>query len=102
MAKRRIRYRPEAVEELQEAERWYRARHDQAADRWLEAAGQTIEAIAESPEMWAQDRQGIREVRVHHFPYAVAYRVHADFVEIVAIAHTKRRRGYWRNRLRQN
>jgi toxin ParE1/3/4 len=97
----RIRYRPEAVAELEEAEKWYRARDDQAADRWLEAAGQTIESIAANPELWAADRFGIREVRVRRFPYAVAYRMHADMVEIVAVAHSSRRHGYWRHRLKR-
>jgi plasmid stabilization system protein ParE len=51
MARKQIRYRPEAVAELEQAEQWLRARDGRAADRWLEAAGQVIEAISESPEL---------------------------------------------------
>ena len=101
MASRPISYRPEAVRELEEAEKWYRDRDDGLGDRWLEEAGRTIESIVGHPELWAVDKSGAREVLVHHFPYVIAYRLHRDFIEIVAVADTSRRRGYWRRRLRK-
>ncbi|HEY2414807.1 MAG TPA: type II toxin-antitoxin system RelE/ParE family toxin [Pirellulaceae bacterium] len=99
MAKRQIRYRSEAIAELQKTEQWYRERDEQAADHWLAAAGQIVEDIAEHPELWAQDKDGIREVLIRPFSYTVVYRLHADVVEIVAFAHTSRRRRYWKKRL---
>ncbi len=100
MASHRISYRPEAVREIEEAEKWYRQIGDRLGDRWLEESGRTIEAIVDHPELWAVDASGVREVLVHHFPYVVAYRIHSDFIEIIAVAHTSRRRGYWRRRLK--
>jgi toxin ParE1/3/4 len=102
MAHRRISYRPEAIREIEEAEKWYRGIDDRLGDRWLEEAGRTIESIRDHPELWAVDRSGVREVLVHHFPYIVAYRLHAEMIEIVAVAHASRRRGYWRRRLRKS
>jgi toxin ParE1/3/4 len=99
MAKRRIRYRPEAIDELAKAEQFYRERDDQAADRWLESAGRTVDDIADHPELWAADNLGIREVLIRPFSYTVIYRLHPDLIEIVAFAHTSRRRRYWKKRL---
>ena len=82
MAKKRIRYRPEAVDELEKAEKWYRLHNAETADHWLEAAGQMVDAIADRP-----------------FSYAVVYRLHPDMIEIIAFAHTSRRRRYWKKRL---
>jgi hypothetical protein len=35
---------------------------------------------------------------VQGFPYKVAYRIRDHDIHIVAIAHTSRRPGYWKNR----
>jgi hypothetical protein len=43
--------------------------------------------------------QDVRRCRARVFPYAVLYTIEADYILIVAIAHGKRRPGYWRHRL---
>ncbi len=35
---------------------------------------------------------------VEGFPYEVIYRVRGNFAEIVAVAHSSRQPGYWRDR----
>jgi hypothetical protein len=35
---------------------------------------------------------------VHKFPFQIVFRHEADRVHIVAVAHSKRRPGYWRDR----
>ncbi|WP_407936397.1 hypothetical protein [Limnochorda pilosa] len=39
-----------------------------------------------------------RRVLVRGFPYQVVYHLRPDEIVIVAVAHLKRRPGYWRNR----
>jgi len=39
-----------------------------------------------------------RRVLVHRFPYQVVYRLTASEILIVAVAHLKRRPGYWKDR----
>lgn len=41
----------------------------------------------------------LRFVKLRSFPYLVLYRVGPDRVEIIAVAHAKRRPGYWEDRL---
>jgi hypothetical protein len=72
MASRRISYRPEAIREIEEAEKWYRGFNERLGDRWLEEAGRTVESIIDHLELWAVDTSGVREVLVHHFQYTVA------------------------------
>jgi len=46
------------------------------------------------------DREPIvRSKGVHDFPYRVVFFVQGDKLIIVAVAHTKRRPGYWRDRV---
>jgi len=89
------------VDELEKAEKWYRLHNAETADRWLEAAGQMVDAISDHPELWAADELGIREVLIRPYSYTVVYRLHPDMIEIVAFAHTSRRRRYWKKRLNQ-
>ena len=88
-----------ASEELGEAVRWY----EQRRPGWgglFDAVGHTIDLIQGYPEL-GEIRTGrlpSRQLRVLGFPYKVAYRVREHDVYIVAVAHTSRRPGYWKNR----
>jgi hypothetical protein len=55
-----------------------------------------IEQIGEAPERWPAHLHGTRRFMLRRFPFSVVYRPHEDFVEVVAVAHAKRRPGYWR------
>jgi toxin ParE1/3/4 len=101
MANWKIRYRPEAAAEIDEADDWLRGHDEKAAANWREATRTTIERIADSPRLWAADQTGIREVLVRNYRYKVIYRLFGDIIEIVAVAHTSRRPRYWQKRLRK-
>jgi len=40
----------------------------------------------------------IRSIKVRRFPYRVVYVVLADTIDVIAVAHAKRRPGDWRRR----
>lgn len=42
---------------------------------------------------------GLRQVRLRQFPYRLVYMVVSDEIVIVAVAHERRRPGYWQDRL---
>ena len=56
--------------------------------------------IQQHPHAWNPMGRGLRRCRLVVFPYGLIYRVRADSVEIIAVAHDSRRPGYWRDRLR--
>jgi hypothetical protein len=39
-----------------------------------------------------------RRILLDRFPYSVIYRASADEILIIAVAHLRRRPGYWRHR----
>ena len=55
--------------------------------------------IARAPETWPEYLYGTRRYLLRHFPFAVVYLVDPDVVTIVAVAHSKRKPGYWRKRV---
>jgi plasmid stabilization system protein ParE len=89
---------PEAVEEAEAAIIWYANRSKRAAQRFVGELEAAIAAITESPDRWPEFDCGTRRVILRCFPYLVIYRVQPDRVEILAVAHGRRRPSYWRGR----
>ena len=89
-----------ASEEFREAVRWYEERRPGWGGKLFDAVGHTVELILAHPEIGAErpGRNSSRQLPVLGFPYTVAYRIREQDIYIVAVAHAKRRPGYWKNR----
>jgi plasmid stabilization system protein ParE len=76
------------------------ARSPKAAGAFVDELDAALERIAESPLRHRTYVAGTRRYLMLRFPFFVVYRidVDADLIQIVAIAHAKRRPGYWRSR----
>lgn len=90
---------PEAVAEARAAAHWYRERSAQAADAFLTELNDAIERIAKNPEMYPNYVQGTRRYLLQRFPFYLVYREVTEKLEVVAIAHGRRRPGYWKKRI---
>ncbi len=93
-----IVFHPNAVEEAQAARQWYLARSASAADSFLVELDRGIEAIALTPERWPLFVHGTRRYLFQRFPFQLIYRVMNDRIEVLALAHGRRRPGYWKVR----
>lgn len=58
----------------------------------------SVALLLASPELGALWRGRLRRLPLRRFPYGIVYRVSGDTLRIVALAHQKRRPGYWRGR----
>ena len=94
----KIEFHPEAEQELSEAKSWYRARSKLAARAFATDIADSIRSIAATPKRWPEHRPGERLFVLSRFPFSILYRVRADLVFITAVAHQKRRPGYWQDR----
>ena len=97
---RGLRIAEAASEELTEAIGWYETRRLGLGADLYEAVKATIEGIERQPEIGQihyADRES-RRVLVARFPYHVVYRLERDEIIILAIAHMKRRPGFWKHR----
>jgi len=87
-----------ASEELSEAVRWYEARRVGLGGEFFDAVANTLQLIEARPEIGSAisaDRQ-TRRMLVARFPYQIVYRLRPREIVIVAVAHLKRRPGYWK------
>ena len=47
-------------------------------------------------------RTNARVCPLHHLPYSLVYVDRGNSIEIIAVAHHKRRPGYWKSRLKKS
>jgi plasmid stabilization system protein ParE len=93
----------EAEDELRAAAEWY----DDRAELGDELAAEVLAAtmtIVEFPLAFAlaqgvAEELGVRSAPVKRFPYRVVFVELDAEIRIVAIAHARRRPGYWRTRV---
>ena len=89
----------DADRELREAFEYIAGQSVDAAERYLSDFDATITRIVQFPNAHPPLRSGFRRILLTRFPYQVIYRVEDDAIRIYAVAHLKRRPGYWRRRM---
>lgn len=98
MIHRQVFLHPAAVEEAEAATRWYRERSPRAAARFVEEIIHVIDKILAAPQRWPAGPRGTRKVKLPCFPFVVIYRESGHSIQVLAVAHGRRRPGYWKNR----
>ena len=71
---------------------------DRVAEAFLQDALQTRQRLIERPEIGKAVSKRLRALAFKHFPYFLIYRVSTDTISIHAVAHQRRRPGYWGGR----
>lgn len=91
---------PEAEEEISATIFWYESQRDGLGLEFLGTLERVFQRIVEAPlafPVWLNDKR-YRRARFERFPYLVLFDFRVDSIEIVAVAHSKRKPGYWRLR----
>ena len=103
---RRVRIHAAASEEAAEAAAWYEGERpglgtdfEQAVDATLDLLEEEIVPLTTVPG--AAGARGVKRLLLRRFPYAVIVHESATEVLVIAFAHTARRPGYWRDRLKR-
>ena len=89
---------------MAEAARWYERNRAGLGLEFLTAVDAAAARIEENPRIGSLtpgiDDDGIRRVSVRRFPYHVVYIELPDRLQVLAVAHDRRRPAYWVGRLR--
>lgn len=90
---------PAAFSELQRAAAYY-ALHGNAqlALEFVAEFERATKLIRAAPQLGAVFRGSYRRFALRRFPYTIIYRTLADELRVLAVAHQKRRPGYWSKR----
>lgn len=95
-----LRILPEAEAELLAAAEWYESAEPGLGVAFVEAVDRALGGIIEAPQTSPPWRRGYpyRRHVLRRFPYTIFFTVTEVSVEVTAIAHAKRRPGYWISR----
>lgn len=100
-----LRVSQEAEVEATEASRWYDARRPGLGEDFLAALHEALERIESNPRLGSRppgvSSADVRRVIMRPFPYDVVYIELPDRVQVLAVAHERRRPGYWIDRIRE-
>ena len=92
----------EAAAEIEQDRAWYRNRSETAEAGFLRELDHGVQQVTDAPAQWPRYLAGTRRYLFPTYPYSFVYFVEDDVIRVVAVAHDKRRPGYWRKRLRTN
>ena len=96
----RYRLHSAAVDEHLEHIAFYEAQREGLGRRYDEAFEASMRAICESPQRFKLVAEpDIRRAILRGFPYFVLYREVKGIVEVLAVAHHRRRPNYWHRRV---
>ena len=100
-----IRLEPEAKQELAFAAAWYERQRQGLGQELLAEVDAVFTAIVRRPNQFPSYPRvaaelGVRRAAARRFPYSVAFIELASAIRVVAIAHERRRPGYWAERMK--
>ena len=93
------RVHPEAWLEIEAADNWYLQRSPEASASFLGAIYDALERISDAPQRWPRHLFGTRRFVLNRFPFSIIYLDEPSVVTFVALAHGKRKPGYWKRRV---
>ena len=94
-----VQFHPEAREEYLDAIAWYLTHSETIARAFQQEVYEAVDRIRDGPSHWPLFADQVRWIRLHRFPYLLYFEeASSSLVEVLAVAHAKRRPGYWRSR----
>ena len=96
-----IKYHPKALTEAFGSARYYNRQQEGLGAEFFYALDVCFAQLRQDPLRQKPDEDGVRSWRLHRFPFRVYYAIDPSRIRILAVAHLKRRRGYWRQRMEE-
>lgn len=93
-----VQFHSEAEAELSEAASFYEARLVGLGTSFSAEAQTSIGFIRAYPDAGSPLGSKLRKLVIKRFPYSVIYRREELSIYVVAVAHHRRRPGYWKSR----
>ncbi len=91
---------PAAFEDLTDAASYYVAHGSEAVGQaFISEFERVTRLLMDNPELGMKTVAKARRFAMRRFPFFVVYRIFPDRFFVIAIAHQRRRPGFWRNRV---
>ncbi|MGE3074034.1 MAG: type II toxin-antitoxin system RelE/ParE family toxin [Dehalococcoidia bacterium] len=87
-----------AIREARDARVWLQDRQPKTVQEFRVRLRTARATLQEFPTSGSVHLFGTRRYQLSPYPYYIVYRTDGAVVTILAVAHSKQRPGYWRNR----
>lgn len=94
----RIEFHPDAEAEFVEEAAYLEAQVSGLGERFINEVERAIQLLEEHSEVGALVDDTFRRLVLRRFPLSFIYAVEPERVFVVAVAHQRRRPGYWHSR----
>lgn len=96
-----VQVHTDAEVEADEAFEWYWNQSYESAVAFDQELRSAYSFIQTHPKACSPYMLGTRRILLDRFPFSIIFRERLHDIQIIAIAHAKRRPGYWLKRLKQ-
>ncbi len=94
----RIEFHPAALQELIDSARYNESRLPGLGTDFKTEVGGALDQLSENPDTGVVVEALYRRLLLDRFPFVVIYRARESTLRILAVAHQRRRPGYWKGR----
>ena len=94
----KVEFHPAASEELEAASVFYEGRQSGLGNEFADEVDGVCLLLSEYPTIGRKVDDIHHSIPLRRFPFFLYYRVRGTAVQIVAVAHKRKRPGYWRRR----
>ncbi|MBV8211393.1 MAG: type II toxin-antitoxin system RelE/ParE family toxin [Burkholderiaceae bacterium] len=93
-------FHPEAEAEHLAEVAFYESRRKGLGGRYLASFGAAMERVCRDPKQFRIECEpDLRRIFLRGFPFAIIYRDVGRQIQVLAVAHRRRRPGYWATRI---
>ncbi len=94
-----LQFHPAARREMIAAHGWYGRQSHVAADGLYNELLPALDRVQRQPRLYPAHRHNTQRLVLRRYPFSIVYRELLNKIQIIAIAHAKRKPGYWAKRL---
>ena len=98
MGTKKAIFHPDSIRDAQSAYGWYYNNSPSAADGFIAEIDEAMELIIKHPKRWPEFIYGTRRYLLKRYPFSLVYLETAKEIQVIAVAHAKRRPGFWKER----
>lgn len=95
----RVEFHPEAEEEFIEQAAYYEEQVPALGVSYIGELESAATLLEEHPKLGAEFDKPFRHLSMRRFPHWLIYTIEPSRIWVIAVAHQRRRPGYWRERV---
>ena len=92
-------FHPTASDEIVETTAYYESEVPGLGDRFIAEVESITEVLCDQPNIGQSVGDKLRRILLARFPYSLIYSIESERIWVIAVAHHRRRPGYWQERI---